>query len=335
MRVVIYQLFTEVSGTRIQVSCLVRAQVFSFWLFATLCRDWWRLHGLCYRRYPLLRPLCPWIRGCGYETIRSHPFFCGNRAAAWEPGRGGWLHSPVSLCGYEFMVTRCCIDSLFLARLLCQGTDTVEVAKMKWGLGGVVEFQCNCWLIAANLYWMIVVYRRLTHQCVHSCSETYLSSNCWLQPTCTEGLLCTWDIATNVLICALRQFCPGSPRPPQKPDALLCPLDAETSYLKLPSLPLSVLTSSWLNFKFLGDESPWLSLTRYWLQGGRGAQSPGSGVGRWWQVLFLWSGDLASLNQYSCRNALQVEFELCCFKRLYFEINLQKSCQNTQNSYIL
>lgn len=33
----------------------------------------------------------------------------------------------------------CCIDSLFLARLLCQGTDTVEVAKMKWGLGGVVE----------------------------------------------------------------------------------------------------------------------------------------------------------------------------------------------------
>lgn len=31
----------------------------------------------------------------------------------------------------------------------------------------------------------------------------------------------------------------------------------------------------------------------------------------------------------------KLDLNLCCFKRLYFEIKLQKSCQNTKNSYIL
>lgn len=71
-------------------------------------------------------------------------------------------------------------------------------------------------LIAASLYWTIAVCRRHTHQCALSCSETFLPSNCWLQPACIEGLLCAWDITTNVLIRALRQSCPVSPRPPHQ-----------------------------------------------------------------------------------------------------------------------
>ena len=83
----------------------------------------------------MLWPVCPWIRGCGSEKRRSHPFFGGNRAAAWEQERGGWLHSPVYVCGQEFMGTL----NLVVLMVCCQGTDTVEVAKMKRGWDGVVE----------------------------------------------------------------------------------------------------------------------------------------------------------------------------------------------------
>lgn len=111
--------------------------------------------------------------------------------------------------------------------------------------GGVELWNCSVQLlIAASLCWTAAVYWRHTHQCALSCSETFLS-DCWLQPACIEGLLCTWDVephqrahscsetvlssVTTVLLVKTR---PASPLPTLCGDLKL-PSSAQCSHLFL------------------------------------------------------------------------------------------------------
>lgn len=209
--------------------------------------------------------------------------------------------------------------------------EQTQLRWLKWSGGGMELWSCSVQLlIAASLYWTIAVCWRHTHQCALSCSETFLPSNCWLQPACIEGLLCAWDITTNVLIRALRQSCLVSPRPPHQNQThfsahFLCgSLVPEVAFSSAHCshffLAQFQIPGRWIAMVELGQilTSRWKRGTVTWVWGwvdGDRCFSYGMGA-------------LPYSTSVTVEILCKLNLNLCCFKKLYFKINLEKSCQS-------
>ena len=137
-----------------------------------------------------------------------------------------------------------------------------------------------------------------------------------------------------MLIRALRQSCPVSPRPPcqnqtrssahsmRRPEVALSSAQCSHLFLAQFQIPGRLISMAELGqilaLRWKRDTLTWVW---GWVDGDR--------------CFSYGMGALPHSTSVTVEILCKLNLNLCCFKKLYFKINLQKSCQNTKNSYIV